>query len=360
DAAPLVAAAVVAAAAAPLGRVVGRVVARLLFGDRSEPGTALARLGERLEASGEQGSPLHDSAETVAVTLRLPGVAVVSSDGREVSRYGDADGTDATSVPLRAGGVVEGELRVVGRAPGEALSRSDLAVLDDLARPLALALAADRLAREVRASRERAVVAREDERRRIRRELHDGLGPGLAAIGIQLDLAVAAPQERAEPAVGRARGIVDELVGEVRRIVHDLRPAALDELGLLGAVEDLALAAGGSAASVELEAVELPPLPAATEVAAYRIVQEALANALKHAQARRIRLRIEPRGAVLHLAVEDDGRGIAATATPGVGSSSMRDRATEIGGVLRREEAVGGGTIVIAELPLSTEQRGTA
>lgn len=352
---PLVGTAVVAVAFAPLRDLVQRTVARFLFGDRGDPDAALSQLGERLELAGEAGTPLHDSAETVAVTLRLPAVVVADADGRPVSSFGETTDATGAAVPLRAGGRLEGTLAVATRSPGEALTRTDLAVLEELARPLALALAASRLAREVQASRERLAIAREDERRRLRRELHDGLGPGLAAIGVQLDLAEAAPADRAPAAIGRARGLTEDLVREVRRIVHDLRPAALDELGLLGAVEDLALAAGGPAATTPVEVVPprdpLPGLSAATEVAAYRIVQEALANALRHADATRVRVRVEADDGVLRVAVEDDGRGVPPDAAEGVGSGSMRDRAAELGGVLRREDRSDGGTIVTAELP---------
>lgn len=353
---PLLGTAVVAVAFAPVRHIVQRAVARLLFGDRGDPQAALTQLGERLEVAGASGTPLQDSAETVAVTLRLPAVVVSDAEGRPVSSFGPrVDATRAT-VPLRAGGRLEGTLAVASRSPGEELSRSDLAVLDELARPLALALAASRLGREVQASRERLAIAREDERRRLRRELHDGLGPGLAAIGVQLDLAAAAPPERSAAAIGRARRLTEELVGEVRRVVHDLRPAALDELGLLGAVEDLALAAGGPSATTPVVVVAprhpLPGLSAATEVAAYRIVQEAVANALRHAGATSVRVRLEADDALLRVAVEDDGRGVPADAIEGVGSGSMRDRAGELGGVLRREDVPAGGTIVTAELPL--------
>lgn len=379
---PVIATAVVAVAFAPLRDVVQRAVGRVLFGSRGDPASALSRLAQRLEAAASGAELLDGAAETVAVTLRLPSATIVDAEGDVVSSSGavaagggagSAGGgalrttvTDAAAVrvPLRSAGRLEGTLVVGRRSPGEQLSRADLEVLDELARPLAVALAALRLDREVQRSRERLAIAREDERRRLRRELHDGLGPGLAAIGIELDVARVRASDALAPSIDRARELTASLVGEVRRIVHDLRPAALDELGLVGALEDLALsadagagtAAGGTARPgprVEFAPRHpLPPLSAAVEVAAFRIAQEAVANALRHAGAGAIAVRLEATRDALVVEVADDGRGVPDDAVEGVGSGSMRERADELGGVLRRTGATGGGTIVRAELPL--------
>lgn len=376
---PIFATAVVAVAFAPLRDVVQRAVGRVLFGSRGDPSTALSRLAQRLEAAASGAELLDGAAETVAVTLRLPSATILDEAGEVVSTWADATGTGtgtgtgagaetdgaAARLPLRTAGRLEGTLAVAPRSPGEQLSRADVEVLDELARPLAVALAALRLDREVQRSRERLAIAREDERRRLRRELHDGLGPGLAAIGIELDVAGARATGALAESIARARELTASLVGEVRRIVHDLRPAALDELGLVGALEDLALSAdSGSGASPDAHVgtrgprVEfaprhpLPPLSAAVEVAAFRIAQEAVANALRHAGASAVAVRLEATPDALVVEVEDDGRGVPSGVVEGVGSGSMRERADELGGVLRRTDAPGGGTIVRAELPL--------
>ncbi|GAB1821518.1 sensor histidine kinase [Herbidospora sp. RD11066] len=340
----LVATAVVAVAFAPLRAALQKAVGRWLFGHRGDPATALNQLGVRLEAAADPTRLLDGAAETVASTLRLPAVAVVSADGVTVSEIGQTGG-GAVQLPLTASGRYEGELRAAPRSPGEPLSRADLAVLTDLARHLAVALAAARLAREVQESRESLVKAREEERRRLRRDLHDGLGPGLAAIGLGLDLIEAtSPTET----VRNVRELTQTLVGDVRRIVHDLRPPALDELGLSGALEDLALDATGPEVTVSLS--DLPELPAAVEVAAYRIAQEALSNALKHADATRIEIGASAAGGRLTITVADDGRGLPDPLVEGVGSGSMRDRAAELGGTLTRTSSQ--GTTVKAVLPL--------
>ncbi|WP_210505843.1 GAF domain-containing sensor histidine kinase [Naasia sp. SYSU D00057] len=348
----LLATAVVAVAFAPVRDVAQRAVARVLFGDRGDPASALASLGSRLEASADAGRLLDGAAETVAATLRLPAVAILDADGAPVSASGEPR-ADALRVPLTSGGQFEGELLAAPRSPGERLSPADVAVLEGLGRHLAVALAASRLSREVQASRERLVAAREEERRYLRRELHDGLGPGLAAIGLRLDVLEAKAPPELGPSIAAVRSLASSLVADVRRMVHDLRPSALDELGLVGALEDLALRPDrGPQVTVRTPAGALPPLPAAVEVAAYRIVQEALANALRHSEARGVEITAEASGRRLVLTVADDGRGMPETVREGVGSGSMRERAAELGGALRRAPRPGGGTIVEAELPL--------
>ncbi|WP_207455215.1 sensor histidine kinase [Herbiconiux sp. SYSU D00978] len=345
----LVGTAIVAVTFAPLRDAVQRAVARLLFGSRGDPARALSDFGRRLEASADAGRLVDDAAHALAATLRLPGVEIADASGRVLSRAG-AVPARAHELPLTAAGRAEGTLRVAPRSAGEQLSAGDLAVLDELARQLGVALAAVRLGHEVQQSREQLVVAREEERRLLRRELHDGLGPGLAAIGLGLDVA----QAKAGRDVGLdgVRQLTRSLVADVRRIVHDLRPASLDELGLLGALEDLALAASGAQIVVEGDREALQHLPAAVEVAAYRIAQEALGNALKHSGASAIAVRVEREPHALVVTVTDDGVGVPAAVTEGVGSGSMRERAAELGGSLRREASAAGGTIVEAVLPL--------
>jgi signal transduction histidine kinase len=357
--APILGAAVVAVAFAPVRDRVQRGLARLLFGDRGDPATALSLLGRRLEDASE--TPLHDAAHTVATTLRLPAATVLDAAGHAVSAHGPAPGDwagDGLAVPLVAAGRVEGELRVAPRSPDEQLSAADRAVLAELARPLALALATARLDAELRRSRSLIVSAREEERRRLRRELHDGLGPGLAAIGMELDLAIALAGERDDVgarATTRARELSGTLIGDVRRIVHELRPAALDELGLVGALEDLALTPGAGP-RVRVESSALPELPAAIEVAAYRIAQEALTNAVRHSGAATVTIAVGVEEQWLRVQVSDDGRGLSGSVVEGVGSASMRERAAEVGGRFWRGPGADAGTIVRAELPWEEER----
>jgi signal transduction histidine kinase len=216
-----------------------------------------------------------------------------------------------------------------------------------------------RLTADLQRSRERLVTAREEERRRLRRDLHDGLGPALAAQTLKVGAA--------RVLYGRDPGAADRLLGElerdiaaaladIRRLVYNLRPPTLDELGLCAAIRECAAqyhANGASQLHVAVEAPEhLPNLPAAVEVAAYRITQEALANVARHAGARSCRIRLTP-GELLELEIADDGAGLPAERRLGVGLMSMRERAEELGGTCSVEAALGGGTLVRAQLPLS-------
>jgi signal transduction histidine kinase len=210
---------------------------------------------------------------------------------------------------------------------------------------------------DLQRARERLVTAREEERRRLRRDLHDGVGPTLASLAQRLDLASAlVPREPAS-----AVALLDDLkarvkatVGEIRRLAHGLRPPALDELGLVASLRELAAdhnQPGRLQIVVDAPDV-IPPLPAAVEVAAYRIAAEALTNVARHAQAQRCLVRLAVDGA-LRLEVLDDGRGLAAACRPGVGLRSMRERAAELGGTCLVEPRPEGGTRVLAHLPLA-------
>jgi signal transduction histidine kinase len=234
------------------------------------------------------------------------------------------------------------------------------------------------LARDVRRSRELAVSAREEERRRLYRDLHDGLGPSLAALALQVESArdlVGEDADRARRLLDQVRGHLKETVAQVRTVVHGLRPPALDDLGLADALRELAGRFDGAmAVDVAVDPAVDPGgapageqfgddggrLPAAVEVAAYAISAEALANAARHAGARRASVRLERRAGWLVVTVADDGCGVPVDARPGVGLVSMRRRAEELGGTLdvcspvHEDGAAAGtaGTVVTARLPL--------
>ena len=212
---------------------------------------------------------------------------------------------------------------------------------------------------QLQKSRESLISAREEERRRLRRDLHDGIGPQLAALMLELETASDLVSDDPEASIlmvklsQRAR----EIVSDVRHSVHALRPPALDELGLVGALREGAIQydPGGLRVSVE-NPEELSHLPAAVEVACYRIVQEALANVVRHARASNcsIRIRLDEETGALSVEVEDDGRGIRDNDRAGVGMSSMRERTEELGGWCTVKPLAGGGTLVRALLPFRT------
>ncbi|MDQ2883557.1 MAG: histidine kinase, partial [Actinomycetota bacterium] len=251
-------------------------------------------------------------------------------------------------------------LPLVGARSGQQrLDSADRAALELLAAPLAVAVHATALSAAVQRSRQHIIAAREEERRRLRRDLHDGLGPALTGMAFQADAIgnlLRTEPDRAAELITALRISATEAIGDVRRLVYALRPPALDELGLVGALRRRAeqLGAGGREPAIRVDVPEsLPALPAAVEVAAYRIAVEALNNAVRHAGAARVDLRLEVNGA-LEIAVSDDGRSDAGSWAAGVGLSSIGERAAELGGQWRAGPADGGGGLVWARLPLGS------
>jgi signal transduction histidine kinase len=339
---------------APLRSVVQRGVSRVLFGERDDPYAVLAGLGHRLAAAPRPGGALDGVPALICGTLRLPAAALVGRDGAVVAATG-ALPAGALRLPVVVDGEREGELVVAPRTPGEAFGTRDRELLADLARSAGPALRSDRLAAELRASRERLVTAREEERRRLRRDLHDGLGPVLATVALQLDVAEAQLSRDVDAAramLAEVRRTTAELVADVRRVVADLRPPELDDLGLPAALEGMAERISAAGPTVRVACPPLPELSAAAEVAVYRIVQEAVTNAVRHAGARSVRVTVAADGGELAVTVADDGGGLRADAVPGIGTTSMRERAAELGGTLEQVAGRNGGTEVRARLPL--------
>ena len=355
---PWVAAAVVAVTFAPLRDGLQRAVNRLTYGRWDEPYEVLAALGQRLEGSADVQRLIADvTAELTALGLR--DVAIRDQDGRLVAGE-PGSGTGTVRVPLSAYGRPVGSLQ--HRAPEPPLRARDARLLDDLAGHLGGVLHAHQLTADLQRARESLVLAREEERRRLRRDLHDGLGPSLAGVLLRMDLLASrvAPRSQARSDVDSLREDLRATVLEVRRVVEGLRPPALDELGLDGALRQVTTRlAAGSGIAVDLAVNDLPPLSAAVEVAAFRIVAEAVTNVVRHSGAGCCTVSVAAAGGRLELTVTDDGRGLPAptTATPtatGHGLQTMRERAEELRGRLRigpRPE--GGGTQVVAELPIS-------
>jgi signal transduction histidine kinase len=248
---------------------------------------------------------------------------------------------------------VVGTVTVTPRAGEGALDERDAELVEALADSAAPAVAALRLTDSLQEAREQLVAAREEERRRVRRDLHDGVGAALAGLRLQLD---SARDLVADPLAGKlldaaADGLA-EAVRDVRQVTEDLRPPALDDLGLAASIEGLARRLRTPALDVVVDAGILPTLPAAVDVACYRIAAEALANAAKHARASRVEVRLSAADGLLRLAVVDDGVGLPAVPrSRGLGLSSMRQRAEEIGGRCTIESD-GGGTRVSVALPL--------
>jgi signal transduction histidine kinase len=353
--------------ALPLRDRLQRAANRLVYGDRDEPYRAISRLGERLEASLDIDAVLPAVVATVAESLRLSYVAVELRDGDDgpagiAAEHGRPrhDGADSLHrIPLVHRGEAIGALLLSPRSPNEEFSSADVTLLADLARQAGPAIQAVRLTSALRRSRERLVTAREEERQRLQRELHDGIGASLAAITMKMEAvraglaprAAAADRALAELAVETRR-----IIEEVRRVTYDLRPPALDQLGLGEALRERARVFAGrrdASREIRLDIPDpLPPISAAVEVAAYRIAIEALTNVVRHSGARSVVARLVLDGQHLLVEVDDDGRGQAVGGRPGVGHRSMRERAEELGGSLEIGPSPLGGMRVHARLPL--------
>jgi two-component system, NarL family, sensor kinase len=361
----LVATGVVAVLFQPLRERLQRAVNHLMYGERDEPYEVISRLGHKLEASVVPEEVLPGVAETVAQALRLPHVAIKLKVGESyalAASYGAPAG-ELLHIPLVYQGEMIGQLVVSERAPGEVLSTPDSRLLEDLAPQTAVAAHAMRITAELKRSRERLVIAREEERRRLRRDLHDGLGPALAGVALEIDAARNLMQRdpaAADALLVKLRTESQTAISDIRRLVYGLRPPALDELGLVDALKEQATrfvtsSTGGAADVGMLVSIEassnLASLPAAVEVAAYRIALEAITNAARHSGAKTctVRLRLNR---TLELDISDDGSGLPASLRPGVGLTSMRERATELGGTFAIELAEGGGTLVSVRLPV--------
>ncbi|MFI9840823.1 GAF domain-containing sensor histidine kinase [Nonomuraea sp. NPDC051941] len=347
-----------ALALAPLRALAQSTVNRVMYGDRRDPSAALTRLGTRLQAVLLPADVLPAIVETVARSLRVPHAAIDLVDGSGAGHLATQYGVPVGEVhvePLRYHGTLIGHLRVSARGSDDPLDPVDLGLIASLAQQVGTAVQAVRLHDDLVRSRAEVVASREDERRRLRRDLHDGLGPTLAAIRIKAGLAA-----RDVPAGSAARPLLDEISAEaaasltdVRRLVEALRPPALDELGVVGAIRARAAALSG-AMSIEVVGAEpLPALPAAVETAAYRIAVEAITNAVRHSEATHCTATVTPSDGGVEVTVRDNGRGLDPDRTAGVGIRSMRERAAEVGGAWSMRSPPGGGTHIRAFLPTS-------
>ncbi|MFF4778469.1 sensor histidine kinase [Microtetraspora fusca] len=337
----------------PLRRALQRAIDRMLYGPVGDPAVLADRLTQEVRLAG----PADALASVVAVVrdgLAVGGAAVEVTGGRP----GHVASGDVGGSPREIALVWHGE--PVGRLLiGEPEQRRFAAAHDERVIATLLPHVADvahavRMASDLQRSRERILAAREEERRRLRRDLHDGLGQTLSAMAMTVNVA--------RLSLGRSPSTTDELLrdlgagmdavtGDIRRLVYGLRPPALDDLGLAGAVRALAEEAP-PAAEVVVEG-ETSGLPAAVEVAAYRVVQEALTNVRRHARAERVRVTLS-RDTELRVTVTDDGIGLPEDRRAGVGTSSMRERAAELGGSCVIASAPGGGTTVEARFPLAS------
>ncbi|MFL6238910.1 MAG: GAF domain-containing sensor histidine kinase [Actinomycetes bacterium] len=319
-----------------------------MYGDRSDPYAAIRRLSQRVEGIADPVEIMNAVTASIAEALRVD-VVIVELDAADES---PTHVRDAHRVPLVHNGHRLGDL-IIGVPKKRQLSAADVEMLDELARHAATVVNAVHLTLELQQSRARLVTAREEERRRLRRDLHDGVGPSLAAMVLKLN-ALNATVDNAvgDELIAQLRNETKGAITEIRRLVDDLRPPALDEVGLVAALQQKATALSEAPLLIEVDGpAHLPALPAAAEVAAYRIAMEAMTNATRHARATRCQVTVAVNGA-LEVTIADNGVGVPPDVRPGIGMGSMRERAAELSGscsITRRGE---GGTTVRAVIPI--------
>jgi signal transduction histidine kinase len=344
----------------PLRERLQRVVNRLMFGERDDPLAVLSSLSKRLEGASDPEAILPSLVETVGQALKLPYVAIEVLNGKSthiVAFYGESQDT-TEQLPLIHQTEQIGHLVFARRSPRESFNEADYKLLRNIARQTGAAVYAAKLTSDLRRSRQQLVTAREEERRRLRRDLHDGLGPTLAGLTLRID--AARNKLRSDP--GQANTLlidtkeqIKSTIEDIRRLVYELRPPALDELGLEKAVRafvDQQKIDGLIITIADSDGVST--LPAAVEVAAYRIALEGITNVIRHAQAAKAVIRFFPDHNNLVVEIKDDGIGLPEPIPIGVGMSSMRERAEELGGelVLVPQET---GACIRACLPISRE-----
>jgi signal transduction histidine kinase len=351
-----------AAALQPLRAAAVRLVDQLAYGDRAAPYAALAALTRQMGVALPPDAVLPTLVGTVAEALRLPYVAIMLEQHGQrlaLAAVGEPQ-ADQLELLLVHRGEPIGRLILGPRHAALQATAAERRLLDDLTSQVGVAAHGVLLQAELQQARERLVRAREEERRRLRRDLHDGLGPTVAGLTLTaeaaLDELARDPQAAAE-LIRELKGDLQTMVADIRHLVHALRPPALDDLGLTGA---LRLQVGRVAPGLEVAFTHpevLPPLPAAVEAAAYHIVGEALTNVVRHAGAARAWVRLAVAVGRVEVEVADDGRGLEGERVAGVGLRAMRERAVELGGELRVEPREGSGTLVRAVLPLPVQEQ---
>jgi signal transduction histidine kinase len=347
-AAPIAAAATVVAVL-PLRQAANRLLLKMLYGQGGHPYELVVTLGRRIGLAHTPDEVVSNAVAAIGEGLKAPYTAIyLGQRPRPEAAHGRMRQWPVTTLPLTYRGRAIGLLLVQQRSPDEPWSRRERILLADLTRQLGPPAASLSLTRDLQAARERLVRAREEELRRLQRDLHDGIGPALAAARLMAQAALTRTGDRT---LSDLESDLADAATELRRIVDGLRPPALDR-GLAAALQTAARRHGSAQLTVSLEVDgDVKDLPAAVEVATYRVVDEALANVVKHAQATQASVTVVRRNGFLRIAIDDDGCGVAQQSGEGVGLESMRLRCQELGAELSIQ-ALAPGTRITTSIPL--------
>lgn len=350
----VLATALVAVMLNPLRQRLQHLANRLIYGQRDDPLAVMAALSRQLEETAMPSQMLPAFVKAIAQALKLPYVAIVNNENDVLAASREKELATIYSFPLIHQSQTIGQLQIAPREVGEMFTHEEGELLRQVARQAGTAVYAAQLTDQLQQSRERLVVAREEERRRLRRDLHDGLGPQMAALTIKAGAAqnlLRSDPDKAEKLLTEIKTESQNAITGIRQLVEGLRPPSLDQLGLLSALQEFATQNSDGRVQITIEAPEtMPNLPAAVEVAAYRIATEAITNVLRHAQAQSCQVQLAVNGP-LTLTIIDNGIGVPAVLPTGVGLISMRERAEELGGSFRVDSNER-RTVVTAVLPL--------
>jgi signal transduction histidine kinase len=339
-------------------------IAHLLAWETSDPHSFVNQLTQQIIMAQTADQLMPTLVQQLATMLNAPYVAIETEAAYATlsAASGNRPAAPPVILPLYYGDQTLGHLHIAPRILAGMPVQFNPQLLADVARQVSLTLWAAQLSADLQASRLRIVTAREEARRQLRRDLHDGLGAGLAAMTLQADTALELVQNEPETATSggsmQAVNLLEALIAqsqqtsrELRRIIQGLRPPVLDDLGLGGALQDLLPRTTATQFRLELPAT-LPVLPAAVEVALYRITQEAITNIVKHAQAKTAVVSLVVAHSTATLTIGDDGQGLPTIRPSGVGLHSMRERASELGGTLILQANQPHGCLVTAQIPL--------
>lgn len=354
---PVIGAVTVAILVNPMRVWLERVVNRALYGNREDPYRSLSRVAELLSV---REVVWDDVAHALRSALRVPFVSIatlatpVASSGRA-----PAEPDRLIVAPVEHAGESLGGLQVATRGRGERFTDAEQRLLLDVANQIGTALHEQALDRAVVESRERLILAREEERRMLRRAMHDDVGPTMAAIALRAETALnllSGPGSTSDVAdvLDRIQQDATRAADGLRRLAYDLRPPTLDELGLPQALRErfdgLPLAVHLGTEGID----RAGPLPSGVEAVAYRIVTAAVDNVVRHADAGTCWVVLDRTPEGVDILVSDDGVGPSEGMRAGVGLTAMRERAAELGGSCTLGPRPGGGTLVHAVLPLES------